>query len=102
MRAAGHGNQVLFIQGGGAETHDAWDDKLVDSLRRDLGDGFEVRYPRMPSEDDPSAAAWRPAIRQAVADLATAPWPWVIPWAGRSSSMSSPSRRRHGTLWPSC
>ncbi|MFC0505264.1 hypothetical protein [Micromonospora costi] len=46
--------QVLFIQGGGAGTHDDWDDKLVDSLRRKLGNGYEVRYPRMPDEGDPS------------------------------------------------
>ena len=48
--------QILFIQGGGAGAHDEWDDKLVDSLRRELGDGYEVRYPRMPDEDDPSYA----------------------------------------------
>jgi predicted alpha/beta hydrolase family esterase len=61
--------QVLFIQGGGAGVHDEWDDKLVDSLRRELGDGYEVRYPRMPAEDDPGDAAWRPAITQAIEPL---------------------------------
>jgi len=60
---------VLFIQGGGAGVHDNWDDKLVDSLRRALGDGYEVRYPRMPAEDDPSDATWGPAIREAMATL---------------------------------
>jgi hypothetical protein len=69
MRVTGQGRQVLFIQGGGTDTHDVWDDKLVDSLRRNLGNGFEVRYPRMPSEDDPSAAVWSPAIRREVANL---------------------------------
>jgi predicted alpha/beta hydrolase family esterase len=64
------GLQVLFIQGGGEGTHDAWDDKLVESLRRELGDGNEVRYPRMPNEDDPSAATWGPAILREVAELA--------------------------------
>ena len=54
--------QVLFIQGGGAGAHDAWDDKLSDSLRRELGDGYEVRYPRMPDEDNPSYAKWSAAI----------------------------------------
>jgi len=57
---------VLFIQGGGAGVHDEWDDKLVDSLRRVLGDGREVRYPRMPAEDDPSDAVWGPAISEAI------------------------------------
>ena len=61
--------QLLFIQGGGAGTHDAWDDKLVDSLRHSLGPGYEIRYPRMPDEDDPSPAGWEPAIRKEVAAL---------------------------------
>ena len=61
--------QVLFIQGGGAGTHDEWDDKLVDSLRRELGDACEIRYPRMPAEDDPSYAAWGPAISEATDTL---------------------------------
>lgn len=54
--------QVLFIQGGGAGVHDEWDSKLVDSLRCELGDGYEVRYPRMPGEDDPRYARWSAAI----------------------------------------
>ena len=54
--------QVLFIQGGGAGVHDGWDNKLFDSLRCELGDGYEVRYPRMPDEDDPRYARWSAAI----------------------------------------
>jgi predicted alpha/beta hydrolase family esterase len=61
--------QVLFIQGGGAGVHDEWDDKLVDSLRRELGDGHEVRYPCMPDEEDPSYARWSTAVRREVAGL---------------------------------
>ena len=61
--------QVLFIQGGGAGTHDDWDDKLVDSLRRELGDGWDIRYPRMPAEDDPSYAAWGPTIVREMATM---------------------------------
>lgn len=61
--------QILFIQGGGAGAHDEWDDKLVDSLSRELGDGYEVRYPCMPDEEDPTYARWSPAIRRAMADL---------------------------------
>ena len=61
--------QILFIQGGGVGAHDEWDDKLVESLRRELGDGYEVRYPRMPDEDDPSYARWSAAIRRELADL---------------------------------
>jgi predicted alpha/beta hydrolase family esterase len=61
--------QVLFIQGGGAGAHDEWDDKLAESLRRKLGGGYEVRYPRMPDEGDPSYARWSAAIRREMADL---------------------------------
>ena len=61
--------QVLFIQGAGAGTYDDWDDKLVDSLRRELGDGWEVHYPRMPAEDDASYAAWGPVLVRAMATL---------------------------------
>jgi hypothetical protein len=42
--------QILLIQGGGAGAHDEWDDKLVESLRRELGGEYDVRYPRMPNE----------------------------------------------------
>jgi len=56
--------QILFIQGGGAGAHDEWDDKLVESLRRNLGEGYEVRYPRMPDEGHPSYARWSAAIRR--------------------------------------
>jgi pimeloyl-ACP methyl ester carboxylesterase len=62
--------QVLFVQGGGTGTHDEWDDKLVDSLRRELRDGYEVHYPRMPHEDEPGYASWSVAIRGELADLA--------------------------------
>lgn len=61
--------QVLFIQGGGAGTHDHWDERLVASLRRELGDGVDVRYPRMPDEGDPSHPGWSRAILHAVAEL---------------------------------
>jgi pimeloyl-ACP methyl ester carboxylesterase len=61
--------QVLFIQGGGAGAHDDWDASLVDSLRGELGDGYEVRYPRMPQEHDPSYVLWSAAIRQELTAL---------------------------------
>ena len=55
--------QVLFIQGAGEGTYEEWDDKLVASLRRELGNGYEVRYPRMPDEEGASADAWGPTIQ---------------------------------------
>ena len=54
--------QILFIQGGGEAVHDTWDNKLAESLERDLGAEYTVRYPRMPNEADPNFAAWRTAI----------------------------------------
>jgi pimeloyl-ACP methyl ester carboxylesterase len=61
--------QILFSQGAGEGTHDEWDNKLVDSLTRELGDGFDLRYPRMPDEDNPGHATWGPAILQEIAAL---------------------------------
>jgi predicted alpha/beta hydrolase family esterase len=61
--------QILFIQGGGAGVHDEWDGKLVESLRRELGAGHEIRYPHMPDEGDPAYARWSAAIRREMADL---------------------------------
>jgi predicted alpha/beta hydrolase family esterase len=61
--------QVLFIQGGGAGTYDEWDNKLVDSLRRELGPGYDVRYPRMPNEANPSYTMWKVALAEEIAGL---------------------------------
>ena len=61
--------QLLFVQGGGARVHDEWDDKLVESLRRELGLSYEIRYPRMPNEDDPSYAAWSATLQKEFATL---------------------------------
>lgn len=61
--------QVLFIQGGGAGTHDEWDNKLVASVRRELGPGYDVRYPRMPNEADPRYALWQAALATEIAGL---------------------------------
>ena len=69
MHFSGVQRQVLFVQGGGADVHDEWDDKLVDSLRRELGPGYEIRYPRMPDEDDPNYAKWKAALQEELSQL---------------------------------
>ena len=61
--------QILFIQGGGQATHDEWDNKLVDSLRRELGKDYEVLYPRMPREEEPKYESWKTAIQKEVKAL---------------------------------
>jgi predicted alpha/beta hydrolase family esterase len=57
-------HQVLFIQGGGEGVHDEWDHKLVESLGRELGADYEIRYPHMPAEADPSYARWKAALKK--------------------------------------
>jgi len=57
---------IVFIQGAGRNVHDGWDRKLVDSLERELG--LEVTYPLMPDEADPHYAAWKPVLRDVIAD----------------------------------
>lgn len=61
--------QVLFLQGGGEGAHDEWDAMLVDSLAGALGDSYEVRFPRLPREDEPSYLRWGPAITREIAVL---------------------------------
>jgi pimeloyl-ACP methyl ester carboxylesterase len=61
--------QILFVQGAGEGAHDEWDEPLVESLRRELGTGYDVRFPHMPAEGDPAYARWAAAIRQEIAAL---------------------------------
>jgi predicted alpha/beta hydrolase family esterase len=61
--------QVLFVQGGGEGTYDEWDNKLVDSLGRELGSGYDIIYPRMPNEGDPDSASWTAALAKEFAKL---------------------------------
>jgi predicted alpha/beta hydrolase family esterase len=63
-RAAGLSTQLLFVQGGGKGAHDEWDEKLVESLRRELGQDYDIHYPRMPREGEPSYASWKTALER--------------------------------------
>jgi predicted alpha/beta hydrolase family esterase len=58
--------QVLFIHGGGDDGYGA-DSKLADSLRDNLGNGFEVVFPRMPKPDWDATEIWTKVIHEAVA-----------------------------------
>ena len=59
---------VLFIHGGGGGAFEA-DAALADSLRRRLGPGYEVRYPRMPDEEEPDYPTWRRLILEQVTEM---------------------------------
>jgi len=61
--------QILFVQGAGKDVHDQWDNKLVEDLRRQLGREYEVSYPVMPNEADPTFASWRVALENELAAL---------------------------------
>jgi predicted alpha/beta hydrolase family esterase len=61
--------QILFIQGGGAGAYDDWDSKLVASLTRELGRGYDIRYPRMPNEAEPNYTIWKAALEHEIAAL---------------------------------
>ena len=58
---------VLFIQGGGPGAYEV-DGMLAASLRHALGPTYDVRYPKMPHEEDPEMEAWKAQI---AAELAT-------------------------------
>ena len=60
--------EVLFIQGGGGGAHRE-DAKLADSLRRQLGPNYRVRYPAMANEEDPDYAAWKGDILREIRDM---------------------------------
>jgi len=61
--------QILFVQGGGEQVHERWDARLVESLQRELGPGYEIRYPVMPNEADPAFATWQIALEKELATL---------------------------------
>jgi len=61
--------QILFVQGAGEDAHEQWDNKLVDSLRQELGPDYEIRYPIMPNEADPQFEPWRVALEAEMAML---------------------------------
>ena len=62
-------HQLLFVQGGGPGVHDEWNSKLVESLQGKLGPDYEIRYPRMPHEDDPDYARWKPTLEKEIQTL---------------------------------
>lgn len=59
---------VLFIHGAGEGAYEE-DRLLVASLQNALGSAYVVRYPRMPNEESPEYADWKPQIALELAAL---------------------------------
>lgn len=59
---------VLFIQGGGEDGYTA-DKKMVDSLQTALGNGFEVSYPALKSDESKPDFGWPEQIGEAIDDM---------------------------------
>ena len=89
--------QLLFVQGGGKGTHDEWDDKLVESLRRELGQNYEIHYPRMPNEEDPSYPLWKQRSRESSRRYRMARFSSATRRVERFSSKCSRSNPRPGS-----
>jgi predicted alpha/beta hydrolase family esterase len=62
--------QVLFIQGAGEGAHKE-DAKLAESLSKELGTGYHVRFPEMPGEDSPDDSVWRQRIAEELSTMGT-------------------------------
>lgn len=60
--------QVLFIQGAGEGAYEE-DEKLAASLQDALGTEYNVRYPKMPEEENSGYEAWKAQISKALAAL---------------------------------
>ncbi|WP_133254322.1 alpha/beta hydrolase [Phenylobacterium deserti] len=63
--------RVLLVQGGSKGAYVS-DMALADSLRRNLGPGYDVRYPAMPDEGEPNYDAWKAVILEEVRGTAPA------------------------------
>lgn len=59
---------VLFLQGASKGAYKA-DALLADSLRKNLGAAYEVRYPALPNEDEPDYQAWKSRILAELTDM---------------------------------
>jgi hypothetical protein len=66
--------QVICIPGAGSGSYETFEPH-IEALRRSLGPGYAVRYPRMPEPDAPIHAAWAARIADELraADAAHAP-----------------------------
>jgi uncharacterized protein len=59
---------VLFIHGGGQGAYEI-DALLAESLQKELGSAYDVRYPKMPLEEDAGYSDWKARIAAELASL---------------------------------
>ncbi|HEY1165486.1 MAG TPA: hypothetical protein VGE90_09965, partial [Chitinophaga sp.] len=59
---------ILFIQGGGDNGYEA-DAELVASLKAALGNGYEVTYPQLQSDESVSDFGWPLLIGKEMNDI---------------------------------
>ncbi len=64
--------EILFVQGAGAGAYEA-DRLLAESLRRELGADYAVRYPEMPDESNSPYERWRERIAEEFASMGNRP-----------------------------
>jgi predicted alpha/beta hydrolase family esterase len=60
--------QILFIPGGGEGAH-AVDEELAKSLRDKLGSEYNVRYTKMPEEENAGYEAWKAQISKELVEV---------------------------------
>jgi uncharacterized protein len=60
------GKQLLFIHGAGGYEED---ERLVKNLQENLGEGYDVRYPKMPDDDNVGHEAWKEQIAKNLSDM---------------------------------
>jgi hypothetical protein len=59
---------ILFIQGGGEGAYRE-DEKLVDRLKKALGNGYEIIFPGMPDESDPNYEKYKTRIEKEIGKI---------------------------------
>jgi len=51
--------QILFIHSGGVQMPSTGSSSLVEYLRSELGDQYEVKFPKMPEPENPAYVEWK-------------------------------------------
>lgn len=59
---------ILVLQGGGEGAH-KWDLPFINTLKGQLGDNYEIHFPKMPEEENPQYQAWVQKIEQVLLNL---------------------------------